>query len=297
MEFIVGTSRYYSIVDYFWYEESIPGEAYGGGKIPLLIQKGLDMLRITGFNRRNDNILYVGGGMPDITVKCKNGRYEEVIHQGEPETLVDTVVTQIREGAERILATGTTPVFTTVCPMDISIWNHHRLQCYKTSHLEYQHDYQDMQALHQQTVELLNHEINAINDSNGMRTPTVSKNVFQKKGAGLPYRLRTPRLQSDGCHLTPESTGEWIQVLRDCMGVNRVQLYNKNSYGEAYPENFGVKPYIPSISYEENFNESFELQEMIDCDRDLACVQDGLHRTAVEAADFYRRNPHLFINY
>ncbi len=91
-----------------------------------------------------------------------------------------------------------------------------------------------MQELHQTTIKILNREIENLNSENGMVTPKVMKTAFQKKGFGLPYRLRLGRLQEDGCHLTPETTGDVIRVLRDIMSVNRINLYDRPNYVQSY---------------------------------------------------------------
>ena len=298
MDFLVGTSRYYDIVDYFWYEEGLPGEAYGGYKIPQLVQKGLEILRITGYGRRHDSILYIGGGMPDVTAKIRSGRYQEVIHQGDPATLAHNVMSNISEGAHLIQNAGATPVFATVCPMDISLWNQHRLSKRKTSHLNYISEYPAMQSLHQKTIEILNDNIIKFNQDNGMQTPKGAKVVYQKKGAGLPYRLRSSRMQPDGCHLTPETTGEWIKLLKDTMNTNRIKLQDKPSYGLAYSspcDRLSDDKVIPSTaetgsgyntSESEDSNASIYMREVVDKERE-----------AKLAAEHFRKHPYLFINY
>ena len=315
MDFIVGTSRAHPVVEHFWYEEGIPGESYGGYKIPKLVEKGLEMLRVTGFIRRSDNILYIMGGMPDVTVKLHRGfRYQEVVHQanqGDPQSLVDHVMTHIREGAAAIAAVGTTPVFTTVCPMDFSIWNNFRLFHGKTKSLEHIQEYPYMQELHQTTIEILNREIENLNSENGMVTPKVMKTAFQKKGFGLPYRLRLGRLQEDGCHLTPETTGDVIRVLRDIMSVNRINLYDQPNYAQSYisldelsdnsSDNIGSDLKIESSSSDSGAsggsNESAELTELIRVETMAIIEAHSKEKSARLEAEFFRKNPHLFIKY
>ena len=300
MEFNVGTSRFYDIVNYFWYEEGIPGEAYGGYKIPQLITKGLDILRVTGYYRRNDSIMYFGGGMPDVTVRTKKWLYEEVTHQGDPETLVDGVMEHIAEGATMIKAAGATPVFCTVCPMDISMWNYHRLAVGKTNRLRNTHQYSEMQILHQDTIHMLNNRIIAFNTENGMHTPKLAKYVFQKKGANLPYRLRLPRLKEDGVHLTEDTTGMWVRCMRDAFDINRMKLYNKPDFCESSPR-FDGPDDAPHTSDAEGdidrcsdfstgsvvSNETVKLSEWLANER-------AIEMGALLKSMYYNKHPHKF---
>ena len=300
MEFNVGTSRFYDIVDYFWYEEGIPGEAYGGFKIPQLITKGLEILRITGYHRRNDNIMYFGGGMPDITVRTKSRFYEEVTHQGDPQTLVDNLMAQIEEGATWIKAAGATPVFCTVCPMDFSLWNNHRFNIGKTNRLIHSHHYSEMQNLHQDTIHLLNNRIIEFNMENEMCTPKLAKFVFQKKGENLPYRLRHSRLKEDGVHPTEDTIGMWVRCMRDIFEMNRMKLYNNPDFREFSPQFDGLEEAPHTSDVESDIDRCSDFSsgsvvsnETVKLSEELA-NERAIEVNAALASMFYERNPHKF---
>lgn len=235
MDFYVGTSRFYNVVDYFWYDEGQPGQAIGGAKIPQLIKEAMYILSVTGYEKRRDSIVYVGGGMPDITVKYKDRRYQEVVCVGEPADLVEDTISKMEAGARKILSAGAIPVFCTVTPMILASWNQSRLSKRKTSYLLHERDYGAMQQQHIDTVVMLNRRIDALNQQHHMQTPRLGGIVLQKRGTSGGYRLRENRLASDGCHLTEETDDRWIKLLRETADTNRRRFYA--NYDEDLSEN------------------------------------------------------------
>ena len=217
MEFVVGTSRFYDIVNTLENEDGIPGVAQGGATIPQLIEQALTLLERTGFNRRTDSIMYIGGGVPDVNTKLSGWGYQEVVSVGDPLEKANRIMCNIEDGARRIYDAGAVPVFATVTPMLIAKWNLTRQRQRKTHHLNYVEDYYQMQENQLETIHILNDYIARLNRSYHMNTPRLAGVVLQKRGArrrgaegGQVYRLRESRLRPDGCHLTPETTSDWI---------------------------------------------------------------------------------------
>ena len=248
MEFYVGTSRFYDIVDHFWYEEGQPGQAIGGGKIEQLVEEALGILSITGYERRRDSLVYVGGGLPDITTKYKERNYQEVVCVGEPDDIVEEVIGKMEVGAERIASAGGVPIFCTVTPMDIARWNQTRLARRKTKYLRQEYNYGIMQEKHEDIVIELNRRIDSLNQQYHMQTPRLGAIVFPKRGALGGYRFRRDRLSADGCHLTDFTTQKWIDLLKTNADTNRHRFYT--NYNEDFSDNDLADISTDKIDYE-----------------------------------------------
>ena len=156
MDFSVGTSRFRDIVDHFWYEDSLPGQCLPGAKVPKLIEEALSILSITGYGKRRDSIVYVGGGLPDITTMIRGPGYQEVVCLEAPLEAANRVMRLMEDGAALIYQAGAVPVFTTCTPMNLTNWNYSRLSQGKTSHLNYHQDYLTMQTNHEESIKILN---------------------------------------------------------------------------------------------------------------------------------------------
>ena len=180
------------------------------------------------YNRRPDTIIYIVGGMPDLTTRVKEGRgpsrYEEVIFKEDVEEAVERVAELYRRANLEVKQTGVTPVFATISPIHLRTWNLERLAQRKTTHLQHIHEYRHMQNQHELCVQILNRHISAINEENGMQTPRLAKHVLQKRGKNQNYRFRTDRFGKDGCHPSQKLVERWIRELQECMEVNRVRI-------------------------------------------------------------------------
>lgn len=229
MDFNVGTSRFRDIVEFFWYEQSLPGQCLPGAKVPRLIEEALSILSITGYGKRRDSIVYVGGGLPDITTMLTGPGYQEVVCLEDPQEAANRVMRLIEDGAARIYNAGAVPVFTTCTPMNLSNWNYKRLSQGKTSYLDYNQDYFGMQFRHEESIKILNSYIDRLNSYYHMQTPRLAGYVFQKMGEGLGFRFRQNRLSDDGCHPTPDTVDEWIKIMREAMDTNRIRFQNHYS--------------------------------------------------------------------
>ena len=229
MDFSVGTSRFRDIVDHFWYEDSLPGQCLPGAKVPKLIEEALSILSITGYGKRRDSIVYVGGGLPDITTMIRGPGYQEVVCLEAPLEAANRVMRLIEDGAALIYQAGAVPVFTTCTPMNLTNWNYSRLSQGKTSHLNYHQDYLTMQTNHEESIKILNSYIDRLNFHYHMQTPRLANYVFQKRGEGLGFRFRQNRLSEDGCHPTPATVDEWIKIMREAMDTNRIRFQSHYS--------------------------------------------------------------------
>ena len=237
MDHIAGSSRARQLVDHFWYEHGIPGESYGGYRIPDLVQEGKRMLRLTGYNRRPDTLLYIIGGMPDLTTRLREGRganrYEEVIFNEDVEEVVDRVAEQYRRASREIKSMNVTPVFATISPIHLRSWNLMRLAQRKTVRLYHAENYRHMQTQHELCVQMINRHISAINDENGLQTPRLAKHVLQKRGKNKNYRFRSDRFE-DGCHPSQDLVERWVRELQECMDVNRIRISALMGRGESF---------------------------------------------------------------
>ena len=188
------------------------------------------------------NFVYILGGLPDTTVKIKDKEYKylgrvlkqkytEVIfpdspyHVDDQGTRIPTeqytqLVRKFQTANARILQAGAIPVFATVTTMSIPLYNEH---CYEQNWTTYQihsDQYEDMQYLLNDTLDLLNNEICRINDANLVETPHLAACVTSKRGVGQGHRVRYSRLW-DGCHAGQNLAIKWQSIMDGAIPRNR----------------------------------------------------------------------------
>ena len=177
---------------------------HGGGKIPKLTREATKILKdYKHFS--GPKFVYFVAGLPDITTKAsrhfwmKGHRhtYEEVSFQGSIEGNAQRVINIIRASSQAILAENAIPVYCTIIPCDIEIWNHIRLSQHRTSHLTHFHQYESMQESLLKSIRSINQFILHHNSQNQVATPKITLRVFYKRKSS--WRFRSGRL-TDGVH-------------------------------------------------------------------------------------------------
>ena len=176
----------------------------GGGKIPKLTNEAITILKEYE-DSPEPKFVYFVAGLPDTTTKesyhfWMNGvrhTYEEVFIRGSIEENASRVINIIQSSSRAILANNAIPVYCTIIPCELEIWNHTRLSQHKTSHLIHFNNYKHMQESHLESIKTINSFILHHNSQNQVATPKITLPVFYKRKSS--WRFRFGRL-TDGVH-------------------------------------------------------------------------------------------------
>ena len=175
-------------------------------------------------DRRDGAHIYFLAGLCDLTYMDVEDdfypgvRYEEVIFNEKPEEAVDRVLKSIREVDREVKLLGAEPVFCTVVPCSLRVWNHYRLNIGCSAFLQHHNHYEDMQHLLLQATQALNTRIIAHNTENNMQTPHIADTVIRNFGNG-EKRVQYKRLW-DGVHACDTLTTKWAKKLLLAMRSN-----------------------------------------------------------------------------
>lgn len=119
-------------------------------------------------------------GLPDVTqmISIKSQHYQEVIYQGEPDEIRDTIMRKIHNIVDLVHSHSCKIVISPIVPSNIAKWNHTRLRQRKTLSLRHTHNYENMQRQIHSTVVSINKEIIELNNRMDMKTPFINKEVI-----------------------------------------------------------------------------------------------------------------------
>ena len=160
----------------------------------------IDDLTILHHGEENSRAhFYISVGICDLTERLRGVNYDEVIfdkHQfltrkgnlyNEFENLATAVTNQYAK-----------PVFCTILPLSLSVWNTHRLTTNKTSHLVHAHEYPQMQKDLETEIGHLNNFLIGLNIRIGMSTPMMFRDIQHNRGRGRKITKYCELV--DGCH-------------------------------------------------------------------------------------------------
>ena len=143
--------------------------------------------------------IYIAAGICDITTRLKAKKYEEVIFDTSSK---DSTVTKVKEVLTSLnqltIEQNAIPIFCTIYPMNLMVWNTNRLNKGKTFKLLHADDYKIMQRELESAIENINNHIFSLNKSNLKSTPNLHNILRRNRGKGnhsFKYSLLT-----DGCH-------------------------------------------------------------------------------------------------
>ena len=166
------------------------------------------------------NIVYVIGGLPDLTEKIRDRAYEEVIYNESTFTTTPKIIHTITTIADHIRHLNAIPCFATISPMSLDTWNNTRMQQGKTSYLLHHRQYPTMNYLLNETIMDINNEIMDINSGNNVITPNLAAQIIKKRGKDREHRIKYSKMV-DGCHPTKDIITKWIQDLDRVTKSNR----------------------------------------------------------------------------
>lgn len=159
---------------------------------------------------------YIISGICDITTRMASHKYQEIIFTNKP-NLVNSIVHQYNDLIDNIRRTNSVPILCTVYPMELATWNATRLNQGKTSHLNFQDQYQRMQSELDDTIVQINEHICQINSKHNFATPKIHS-CMSRNRRGKKYNLY--QLLRDGCHPGPIMTAKIIESIDRAMTLN-----------------------------------------------------------------------------
>ena len=176
-------------------------------------------------DQREKSVYYIMAGICDLTTKISDQRnhYAEVTFTSTPESSIRNLKSEIIHLRDSILSVNATPVFCTICPQNIQIYNNNLLSKEKTLSLKHEKDYHHMQTNLHKAVELANIFINTINHELNLHTPILHRSILHFKGKGKKTYFRYSKF-TDGCHPNQELKQEWARLLIGAMAKNRAVI-------------------------------------------------------------------------
>ena len=160
-------------------------------------------------------------GLCDLTEKKEGGHrtYQEIIYTKTPEATQDQIRTKISNLNNKVISLGAMPVFCTITPSHLKTWNLHRRDIGATSHLLYEHKYDQMQVDLHKAVHLANDIVIERNEHNHVHTPHLHCHFEHRKSKGKKYFQY--KNMTDGCHPNMTIKEGWALSLGVTIEKNR----------------------------------------------------------------------------
>ena len=228
--YTIGTSRWSRPAEILQKDFYIPSKSFPGKDLAYITDQAIDIVKAGGYDPHTDPaFVYITAGITDITEKVTygygNNKYQEVLFYEEVMKAADRVYEEYSKSHDKLLRkNGIIPIYSSIAPMSFWDWNYARLVQGKTTGLHHIEDYWVMQEDLEECVVEINNRIREMNTRNGFLTPRIGDYVFQKKGAGEPYRFRQNRLV-DGVHPNSDTVDKWVEDMILCIDKN-TEIYN-----------------------------------------------------------------------
>ncbi|CAG2213378.1 unnamed protein product [Mytilus edulis] len=182
-------------------------------------------------------LLYVVGGICNLTTKLNSdasSTYEEVVYQASPSVLFDYHF-QMQSGKDLLAHKDCVPIYCTVPTMSLQSWNEIRLNQRKTSYLQFENNYPQMQEELNNTINLVNQKIVQFNNHNGYLTPNIHQCINKcKRGKYWYYYNRFV----DGVHPEDSVVDIWAHQINSAIIENHKRLIRCENARHRYRQIF-----------------------------------------------------------
>ena len=127
--------------------------------------------------------IYMIAGLCDVTCKLSNFKthYKEIIFTESPYECTSRVKHEIYKLHNHILDQNYIPIFSTIIPSHLEKLNSYWLDHNVTSRLDHSSHYAEMQVGLVQAIQEINKFIPTLNQTLGLSTPCLHRNVFHNK--------------------------------------------------------------------------------------------------------------------
>ena len=201
MNFIIGDSRVRGLKDTVSNLQFTEVWSRPGAKISDVFEmvEGVTVLHHGAENSRSH--IYIIVGICNLTDRLKDHRkkYEEVIfNKIKYYESKEKIKNELIELAKYAIKQYSAVIFCTIYPMNLSTWNHHRLKSRRTSYLQFESQYSEMQSDLEKAVCDFNQFIIKMNAETGLATPMLNRDFLRNRSKGR----KEPRYCDlhDGCH-------------------------------------------------------------------------------------------------
>ena len=193
--------------------------------LSIIKSMALNLIR----NSPTDDIhLYILGGYCNLTQVISSTRhsygrtfkYQEVVFWEDPETAVPRVTNAIHDTFNALNKTHIKPIFCTIPPAFLNIWNKTRLRQHKTSILKHTDKYDNMNLRLMDSCIRINKEIIRLNATHNAFTPKLADTVILKQGKHKGYKKFEHALE-DGVHASDNTKQLWAGLILDAIMRNR----------------------------------------------------------------------------
>ena len=178
-------------------------------------------------------------------------KHEEIVFREDVDTAISRMCNIISQVSETITTFGAKPIFSTIPPASLRVWNNLRLAQNKTKSLLFSDKYDEMNNNMIQALQKINKFILNKNIQNFVSTPftascvIVNRPGFDKNGLRHPPSVHYDRLK-DGVHPTDKLANAWSKAIIKAMKQNRGLLSYKTP--------------SPNTTANSNLDESMEIQ-------------------------------------
>ncbi|CAC5395840.1 unnamed protein product [Mytilus coruscus] len=192
-------------------------------------------------SKSGKKLLYIVGGICNLTKKLNTDRsstYEEVVFQPSPNVLFD-YLGQMQSGKDLLAGNDCVPIYCTVPTMSLKTWNEIRLAQKKTSYLQFESQYVQMQEELNSTILQVNKKIVQFNFDNGYNTPHIHQCIMKcKKGKYWFYYNR----YVDGVHPDDSVVRIWAHQINNAIVENYKRSISSENARQRYQRQIFTNP-------------------------------------------------------
>ena len=226
MDYLLASSRGGGVANCMGAGYHLVPHVLPGGTYKKLADKATEVLPDSTVDHESKNHVYVLAGVPDITTLVRSSpKHMECIYTDTPEHTLKHLKEQIDECADAITKKNAIPIFCTITPMNITLYNNYLLEDNKTKYLLHAEKYDHMQAQILPIFTEINRYIKTYNTDRGFTTPMCQFEIVKRHGKGRKgyYRNHWEGLK-DGLHATEKTRKGWATAIRVAINKNRQQL-------------------------------------------------------------------------
>lgn len=223
MNYIIGDSRVRGLRRFVPNIEFAEIWSQSGGKVSDMFQWVEDLTILHHGEENSRAHFYVWIGICNLTKRLKGDNYEEVIfNKSDFQIQKSNLYREVENLSVAVRNQYAVPIFCTIPPLSLQMWNHHRLSIHKTVTLNYDQNYPQMQHDLESEVSDLNDLFVRINRRNGVTTPMLHRDLEHSKGKGR--KIYKYNMLSDGCHLNRSALLKCKNSIMIAYGKNKNRL-------------------------------------------------------------------------
>ena len=167
---------------------------------------------------------YILAGSNDITTLAKDytHNYRECIYTGTIANTITDIKRDLAVCADTIRKKQATPIFCTITPFNIALYNQSLLEANSTYTLKHKHEYETWQKQIDEIVNKVNDHIIETNTLNSLATPMCHRCIIKHHGTKTRgYKRTNWKFLKDGLHGDKKFRKAWAQSISAAILINR----------------------------------------------------------------------------